>query len=176
MIDKEVFVQGMGQLGGAFGREIDGPVSKMYYGILSPKLSTEQWVEAVTKTMTAERFWPSPAVILSYAVGDPEMIAGRALAHVRGVIARHGGVPYLPASAVEFDAPTWAGIKEIGGLAHCSTEKNERRFVRAYLAALTPQPVLSASAERPQPETRRLVASVTRSIGRDRAVPKGDAA
>lgn len=175
MIDKEIFAQGMGQLGGAFGREIDGPVSKMYYGILSQRLTTEQFTAGIVTTIASERFWPSPAVILSHALGDPDVIAIRALTVVRDTLSKHGGVRYTPFEAVQFDAPTWAAIKEVGGLEACTLERSERRFVKAYLAAINPAPAIThVTPERIQPAARQMISAVAQSIGRDHAIPKGD--
>ena len=179
MIDKAVFAQGMGQLGGAFGREIDEPVTRMYYGILSPKLDNAEWVEAVTRTVASERFWPSPAVLLSHIKDSPEESALVAIATVRRVVGQYGGlIQNIPADAVAFDPPTWAGLKEIGGLGKVATltDKSEKRFVRAYMGAVAPRTAIQAGGK-PQPEARRIVAQTTRAltlVGRDKAAGDRD--
>lgn len=160
MIDKAVFAEGMGQLGGAFGREIDGPVSRMYYAILSPALSNEQWVEAVTETVKTERFWPSPAVLLEKAGKDEESRSQLAFRTVADALNAHGGYRFLPAEVSQsWDAATWAGIKEIGGLREITecTERNwpslVRRFTKAYQDALKPK--LALVRDHPQPAVAR---------------------
>lgn len=179
MIDKNIFAEGMGQLGGAFGREIDEPVTRMYYAILSPVLTSEAFVAAVTNTVATERFWPSPAVILEKAGADIHAIAQRAFRVVVDGLNEHGGYRFLPASVSQsWDAATWAGIKAIGGLREI-TDCTERRwpglvrdFCKAYTEALQPSKTLPHG--QPQPQTKHLVARVVGSIGRDAQLPPGD--
>lgn len=171
MIDKDVFAQGMGQLGGAFGREIDGPVSKMYYATLSPHLTNEEWIEAVTRTVTEETFWPSPAVVLSKIKETEQESAVRAFAHVKRTLALYGGFRFIPVDvAKSFDSATWAAIKELGGLSQVM-EENEKKFTRAYLNFLKPR------APRIKPSEDSRVKQLTSGIGsggRDKALPSGD--
>jgi hypothetical protein len=176
MIDSEVFIQGMGQLGGAFGREIDGPVTKMYFGILTKELTSAEFVEAVTRTIATERFWPSPAVIISKVRESGEESALKAFEHARRTIYDYGGFRFLPVSVYEaFDAPTKAAIRECGGVAKMA-EANEKRFCRAYQDALTPRaPRLVSSHDKADPRIKQLTAGIGNG-GRDRALPKGDAA
>jgi len=187
MIDKAIFAEGMGQLGGAFGREIDGPVSKMYYGILSKRLTTEQFAAAVTKTLDTETFWPSPAVILGKVISAPEKDAQHAFEKVNNTLKLHGGFRFLPNEiAKQWDQATWAGIKAVGGLMQittCTTERwdaLQRRFRNAYLEALNPPPALPAG-EKPDPRVKQLVASTALAMrtttpqgGQDNALPRGD--
>lgn len=171
MIDREAFAQGMGQLGGAFGREIDGPVSKMYYGILSPKLSSAQWAAAVTQVVATERFWPSPAVILAAAQADGATESQRAFDVVNDALRQHGGYRFLSHDvAKRWDAATWVGISAVGGLVEITNctdhrwESLQRKFRAAYESARIATPALRAGPEQPQAETRRLVASVAQHL------------
>ena len=77
MIDPKIFAAGMGVLCESFGREVSQPTLGAYFRVLSPEMSTQQFEEAIAATMTAERFWPSPAVILQHAKqsADQRMIA-----------------------------------------------------------------------------------------------------
>lgn len=175
MISKAVFAEGMGQLGGAFGREIDEPVTRMYYAILSPAMSNEQFVAAVTETVSTERFWPSPAVLLEKAGKDSEAQAQIAFRVVADALNTHGGYRFLPTTISQsWDAPTWAGIKAIGGLREITecTERNwpslVRRFTKAYQDATKPK--LALVRDTVQPQATALVASVSR----DRQLPRGD--
>lgn len=175
MIDKAVFAQGMGQLGGAFGREIDGPVSRMYYAILSPALDNEEFVRVVTETVKSERFWPSPAVLLEKAGKDEEGQSQLAFRRVADALNAHGGYRFLPAEISQsWDPATWAGIKAIGGLREI-TECTERRwpglvrdFCKAYQDALKPRLQLVRDATQPA------VAELVTSVSRDRQLPRGD--
>lgn len=176
MIDKAVFSAGMGQLGGAFGREIDGAVSAMYYSILSPHLTSEQFIDAVTRACASETFWPAPAVILEKAGVSPDQRSEGALRMVSDALLAHGGYRYLPAEISQsWDAATWAAIREIGGLKEitdCTHErwaKMQARFRRAYEAALSPKSALP-SGEKPDPRVKKLVAETGRAL----ALPRGD--
>jgi hypothetical protein len=175
MIDKQIFLEGMGQLGGAFGRVIDGPVQRMYYALLSPKMTNEQFVAAVKETASTERFWPSPAVILEKAGADAETQAQLAWRTITDALNAHGGYRFLPATVSQaWDAPTWAGLKAIGGLREI-TECTERRwpglvrdFCKAYQDALQPQKTFPRDGL--QPQAAQLIRTTTLAlVGRDRA-------
>lgn len=180
MIDKAVFAEGMGQLGGAFGREIDGPVSRTYYGILSAQLDTEQFTKAVLLTIASERFWPSPAVILEKAGRDGESMAQQAFRAVHDALNTHSGYRYLPAEISQsWDAATWAGIKAIGGLreiCECTERKWDgmvKRFCEAYRETLNPGMAIE------KPVVRKRVAgggkpTALLHIVKDMALPPGD--
>jgi hypothetical protein len=170
MIDKAVFAAGMGQLGGAFGREVDGAVSAMYYSVLSPHLSDEQFVDAVKQVCGTETFWPAPAVILETAGVSPQQRSEGALRAVNDALLEHGGYRFLPAAISQsWDAATWAAIKEIGGLkeiTECTHErwpKLQARFRRAYEAAFALKPALP-SGEKPDPRVKKLVAETGRAL------------
>lgn len=175
MIDREAFAQGMGRLGGAFGREIDGPVAAFYFDILSPQLTTEEWAEAVTRAAAQETFWPSPAVLLAKVKLDPESQAAAALSNVRRVLNGYGQMRDVPLEAVRFDAATWAGLKAIGGLKNARDEKYEKRFTKAYAEHFTPRPQIAAGGAM-QSEARRLIDGTARKLtlvsGRDAAAGK----
>lgn len=128
MIDKDQFAGGIALLAGAYGREIDGPVQRMYYGILSPKLTTDEFQQAIKDTMATETFWPSPAVILSKVPRLREDRPALALEHVNRVLSSHGGHRFLPHSTFqrEFDAPTKAAIAAVGGLSAITSCTEER--------------------------------------------------
>jgi hypothetical protein len=174
MIDKEVFAQGMGQLAGAFGREVDGPVSKMYHQVLSPHLTDAQFVEAVTRTVASETFWPSPATILEKAGVSPQQRSEGVLRMVNDALFKHGGFKFLPTEiSMAWDTATWAAIREVGGLAaitNCTEEKwpaMQRKFQRAYEAATSPKPSVTDGRT---PATKQLVARTSRDL----ALPNGD--
>lgn len=140
MIDKENFIGGMGLLSGAYGREIDSAVQRMYYGILSPKLDTAEWEQAIKDTMATETFWPSPAVILSKVPRLAEDRPAMALSHVGKVLSQHGGHRFLSYDTyhAEFDPPTKAAISAVGGLSaitNCTEERwgsLAKKFAVAY--------------------------------------------
>lgn len=140
MIEKESFMAGMALLSGAYGREIDGPVQRMYFGILSAKLTTEEFQQAIKDTMATETFWPSPAVILGKVPRLLEDRPARALEHVNRILSAHGGHRFLSHATFqsEFDAPTKAAISAVGGLSaitNCSEERYgtlTKKFVGAY--------------------------------------------
>lgn len=148
MIDKHTFAAGMTALSGAFGREIDGPVSAMYYGILSPKLTGAEFQAAILKTCESETFWPSPGVILSKVPRLKEDAGYLAFEHVNRVTSEHGGYRFLPHEVFqrEFDAPTRAAIAKVGGLAAIANTNEDRwtalgkRFAAAYQSAVSPEP------------------------------------
>jgi len=177
MISDAVFITGMGQLAGAFGREIDGPVSLMYHSLLSPHLTDEQFVDAVTRTIGSEKFWPPPALILEKAGVSPQQRSEGALRIVNDALFQHGGYRFLPAAiSTAWDAPTWAAIRAVGGLKEitlCTEEdwpKLQAKFRRAYEAAIAPKGKALPSGEK----TQQQVVDLVRSVARDRSLPRGD--
>ena len=79
-IDKLALTTGLALLGGAHGREIDGATVRMYFSVLSPQLTTDQVNTAIERSLAADTYWPSPAVLLNH-VRAPDA-ASRALAAV----------------------------------------------------------------------------------------------
>lgn len=180
MIDKHEFGAGMAVLAGAFGREIDEPIIRAYYAVLGSRLTTAEWQLAVSHTLSGETFWPSPAVLLQKVKADDESKGVAVLEHVRRVLWKAGGHRFLPFETFqqEFDAPTKAAIRDVGGLAAISDDDSRafaKRFVKAYAEAVNPSaPRIS------QPPTDgkviRLVRDVAANISRrDRQLPTGDA-
>jgi hypothetical protein len=70
VIDVKAFRDGMDKLGRAFNRALTPEVLDVFGGILSPRLSTEQWAHAVTRALESETYFPPPAVLLRYGAGD----------------------------------------------------------------------------------------------------------
>lgn len=156
MIDKNTFISGMAALSGSFGREIDGAVQRMYFGILSSKLTTDEFERAVKETVETETFWPSPAVLLG-KVARLKLDAGYvALEHVNRVTSEHGGFRYLPHETYQrqFDAPTKVAITAVGGLAMIASTSEERwpalarKFAAAYHDAVAGGPLLAEREDR----------------------------
>lgn len=149
MIDKHAFTAGMTALSAAFGREVDGATQRMYYGILSPKLTTAEYDAAILRACESETFWPSPAVILGKVPRLKEDAGYLAFEHVNKVTAEHGGYRFLPHETFlrEFDEPTRAAIRAVGGLGFIANTSEDRwtalakRFAAAYQSA---QPALSS--------------------------------
>lgn len=149
MIDKDTFARGMGVLGGAFGREVDGAVAVEYFRVLSAELSTAEFEEAVRLTIATERFWPSPAVLLSKIRETLEETAARELRDVQALIRDHGA-QYLPIDKfMTLPLRVRVVIGRLGGIRSLSEIPSEhvgRRWLSAYReAALAPRlPALSA--------------------------------
>lgn len=70
MIDLKAFRAGMEKLGIAFNRTLTEDVMTTFAGILAPRLSTEQWGQAVTRALEAESYFPPPSVLLRYGADD----------------------------------------------------------------------------------------------------------
>lgn len=182
MIDKEIFTTGIAVLAGAFGREVDAPVQRAYYLVLSPQMTNDEFERAVQLTLTSETFWPSPATILAKVKADETSKGLLALEHVNRITEAHGGFRYLPHATfhAEFDAPTRAAISVVGGLQQiANTPENQRaglqkRFAAAYLAALHPLPRIEAPPL--DPLVKNLVRSTVKSLpsGRDRAAGRDE--
>jgi hypothetical protein len=147
-IDKDTFAAGMTALSGAFGREIDGAVTRMYFGILSPKLTTDEFQQAVKETLETETFWPAPAVILGKVARLKQNAGDLAFAHVNKITSEHGGFRYLSYDTYqrEFDVPTKAAIAAVGGLAKIANTSEEhwpglaKRFAAAHQEATAGRP------------------------------------
>jgi hypothetical protein len=146
MIDKDTFLAGMTALSGAFGREIDGAVQRMYYGILSPKITTDEFQQAIKDALESETFWPAPAVLLGKVARLKEDVGALAFAHVNKITGEHGGFRYLSWDTYqsEFDAPTKAAIASVGGLAKIANTTEDqwpglaKRFAAAHQTARVP--------------------------------------
>jgi len=171
MISPTQFAQGMALLGGTFGREVDGPVSKLYYEAISPLLTDEQWQMAVRKVCASETFWPPCAILIRAGLGDPKEQSAAQLEMVVDTLKNHGGFRYLsPQISAGFSTATWAGISAAGGLMKISTATDQnwpiiqKRFREAYENAIAPQPMLEDGEDEPQEETRRIVAQVTERL------------
>jgi hypothetical protein len=81
VIDVKAFKAGMEKLGAAFNRALTTPVLDVYGGMLSPRLSTEQWAHAVTRAIESETYFPPPAVLLRYGAGDRGLSAAAGSAY-----------------------------------------------------------------------------------------------
>lgn len=176
MIDAKLFADAMGQLGGAFGREIDQPVIRMYYAILSPRMDSPTFATAIEATLARETFWPPPAKILEHAGLDAEDHADAAFRQMSEIVRDNGGFLHFPHELyLQFDAPTRAAIKAVGGLREIAERSGPdkrpallKRFVRAYNEAQQERAALPSSG--PQKHTLQLV----RRVARDMALPPGD--
>jgi hypothetical protein len=152
VIDRGQFRAGLALLSGVFGREVSVPVLKAYFAILNPRLTTAEFERAVTLSIAQEKFWPSPAVLLAKVEKDTDSAALAALAELSRRLRLNGGYLFFAASeSATLDPATRAGIAAAGGLralAECRPENAaalERRFVRAYAAALDEAPRLTFS-------------------------------
>lgn len=182
MIDKDAFIAGIAVLAGAFSREVDAPVQRAYYAVLSPQMTTEEFEKAVALTLTSETFWPSPAVLLSKVKKGDEGKGLLALEHVTRIVDKAGGFRFLPHATylAEFDAPTRAAISVCGGLVVITNTSEERwpamqrKFAAAYTQALNPKPALSAPPT--DARVKQLVASTADALtsGRDRAAGRDE--
>jgi hypothetical protein len=167
-IDHTAFAAGMGLLAGAFNRTVDAPISRVYFGILSQRLTTAEFERAITLVLSEETFWPSPAVILGKVVQDDSERALAAFEHVNRVVGAAGGHRFLSHDTYqrEFDAATRAAISAVGGIAEiCNTVIErwpalERRFVKAYSAALVP----SLPTLQDDPKVKQLVTQTARAL------------
>lgn len=178
MIDKTIFATGMGQLAGAFKTNLDPAVSRMYYGILSSRLTTEQFAEAVAAALATETFWPSPAKLLEKVKADDETRGLLGFEHVNRVLGNNGGLRYLTTETYnrEFDAPTRAAISAVGGLGAITNTSEERwgslqkRFAAAFTTATQPR----IAAPQTDPRVKQLVGNVASYLtsGRDLAAGK----
>jgi hypothetical protein len=75
VIELKAFRKGMETLGAAFNRAITPELVDVFGGVLSPKLTGEQWVRAVKRALEAEQFFPPPAVLLRYGLADGSLPA-----------------------------------------------------------------------------------------------------
>lgn len=169
MIDKDIFAANMGILAGAFGRVVDSAVVLAYYRVLSPKLTTPEFEQAVRIVVERETFWPSPAVLLNAI--RPKDEAEAALERVIDWLRDSGG--FLHISAEEFQAfppEVKAGIKAAGGLRAidlCSVEqlpKLERRFVEAFTEVRHPL-LIEGSRDKALPRRDRTTGNGLESSG-----------
>lgn len=171
------FSAGMAALAGNFGREIDTPTQALYYAVLSPRLTDEEWHAALERVVSEDTFWPSAATILQKVKPSHEVSGESAFDHVNRVTRHYGGYRFLPHAVYlsEFDEPTRAAISAVNGLAAIANTTDERwpalkkRFAAAYAAALKPRPVELAPTG-----TDGRVVRLVKDTGRAMGLPKGD--
>lgn len=184
MIDKLKFAAGLGMLANNFNKSVDEALGRVWYGVLSKHLTTEQFERAVALSIEQDTFWPTAAsLIAKVAPPTPETQGITALENVNRVLGETGGHRFLTHERFhqEFDAPTKAGISAVGGLSeitNCSVERYgalRKKFSEAYAKALTGPKALPATGTDGQANARvkTLVGGVVRSLslvsGRDKA-------
>lgn len=180
MIDKNVFAAGLGVLANNFNKIVDPALSRVWYGVLSPKLDNAEFERAVKLSIEQDTFWPTAASLLAKVAPPPtESQGAEALKHVNRVLKDSGGHLFLSYEKfhAEFDAPTRAAISAVGGLAEitgCSVERYAsltKRFAAAYTKALETPLALPATGT--DSRVASLVKDTARSLtlvsGRDRA-------
>src|SRR6478609_7251728 len=184
MIEKEKFAIGMGLLAANFNKTVDPALSRIWYGMMSQRITTEQFERAVQMSIAEDDFWPTAASLVARVAPPSNETQGlEALERVNRVVGSVGGFRFLPHEQymTEFDAPTRAAISACGGLremANVSEERYgalQRKFATAYARAL--EPVKSLPATGTDGRVSGLVKGVARNLslvsGRDRAT--GDA-
>lgn len=171
MIDKDQFAIGMGLLGGAFSRDIDAAVSRAYYAVLSPKMTTEQFQRAVELTLEQETYWPAPAVLLGKVKASADEVAVQALRDLNATLGRFGGYQHTPYDALKdhLDGPTKAALKAIGGLSElaATTEEKYPRLVKRWTEAYNRAKAEIAFPKLPQPKTDPAVAQMTATVAKE---------
>lgn len=172
MIDKDQFAIGMGLLGGAFSRDIDAAVSRAYFLVLNPRMTTQQFFRAVELTLESETFWPAPAVLLAKVRTAPDDQAEQALRHVNATLGQHGGFQHTPFAVVDaFDALTKAAIKAVGGLREIAGTSEDRypRLVKRWVEAYNRARAELAMPKLPAPKTDPAVEQLVADIGQARS-------
>lgn len=163
MIGKHIFANGMAILAGAFGREVDPETSQTYYLVLRDQLSDDEFKLAVRETITSERFWPSPAVLLAKV--RPPIDADVALEDVLDRVRRAGGFRFFPHDEyLALSAAQQAGVRAAGGVAALTVADSDREIARvrklfrlAFEEASAPKVLAIHGADR-----------------RDRQLPRGE--
>jgi hypothetical protein len=154
MIDKDKFAAGLGVLANNFNKTVDAALSRVWYGVLSRSLTTEQFERAVALSIEQDTFWPTAAsLIAKVAPTSPESDGQAALEHVNRVLSECGGHRFLSFDRYQeaFDAPTKAAILAVGGLPEitgCSVERYGalvKKFSAAYAKALSAPVALPAT-------------------------------
>lgn len=154
MIEKQTFANGMGLLAANFNKTVDPALSRIWYNVLSARLSDEDFMRAVGMSIASDTFWPTAAqLIAKVAPPSPEQLGHEALEHVNRVLSKCGGYKFLSNDAFwqEFDAPTRAAISACGGLyemSNCSVERYgamQRKFATAYAKAVEGPKALPAT-------------------------------
>ena len=114
MIDKTKFQAGLHALGLAFGKQITADVLRVFDGVLSAKLDTAQWEQAVRRCLEVETFFPPPSVLLRYGLFDT-----------------------VPAATLAFEAYERIQVRFENGGTHYGTIKAElgRAAADAFVAA-----------------------------------------
>lgn len=180
MIDKTAFATGMGLLAGNFNKNVDPALSRIWYGLMSQRLSTEQFERAVQLSIAQDEFWPTAASLVAKVAPPSNEDRGfAALEHVNRVLQQYGGFRFLPHDVFhqEFDAPTRAAIAACGGLhdmANVSVERYAaltKKFAAAYAKSIDGPIALPATGT--DNRVSGLVRGVARNLslmsGRDRA-------
>lgn len=157
MIDLEAFRKGMGHLGAAFNRAVTKELLDVFGGVLSVKLTTEQWERAVLRAIEAEKFFPPPAVLLRYGLGEGSPKAMAVTAYERILDAFERGQKLGPRDVGEkFGHAAMEAFVAAGGaraFAWCEPENEpfrRRDFAAAWVETVEQDPsrMLPAGAEK----------------------------
>jgi hypothetical protein len=184
LIDLKAFRAGMEKLGTAFNRALTDEVMTTFGQILSPRLSTEQWVQAVTRALQSESYFPPPAVLLRYGADDRGLTAAAGSAYTLIVECYERG-ERLGYRDVEqrFGHAAAEGYIAAGGdrrFAWCEPEDEPFRlkdFRAAYVEQAEVDPISALPAgERPKEiekgEARGFVSAIAALAGADKEIKR----
>jgi hypothetical protein len=171
MIDQQVFLEKMAILADRIGRELAGPTQVEYWRLLSERLTTEEFVAAMSlafRSISGEyRVWPTvdQLVELIAPVARPTLTAAEAFETVLGVWTNGIG---SPAARLEqtmlLGAATVRAFRAAGGrrvfenILDDEVKWAKRAFVECYTAAIE-----NADAER---ESRLALATADEELRR----------
>src|ERR1044072_1971356 len=97
MIEKNAFAAGMGLLAANFNKSVDPALSRLWYGMMSQRLTTEQFERAVQMSIAEDDFWPTAASVVEKSAPESNESRGmEALEHVNRVVGSVGGFRFLP--------------------------------------------------------------------------------
>lgn len=188
MIERREFERGMSLLSATYRAPVDEPLARLYFGVLTAALTTEQFGAAVQRTVAAERYWPSPAVILQHAGIQParlsesdragELAGAAVFTHLLQMrtYTPHGYRLDWRRVEAELGVAAVRALQAIGGPSRvaeitCRDEPFARRdFARAYSTALAhptiERPALGQVV--PGPAVGELVTRVAERLGATR--------
>lgn len=150
-MNQELFVEGMIALGTAFNRAVTEDTMRTFSGVLSARLSDEQWQYAVRRALESETRFPPPAVLLRYAASSeapPAALAMRAYAAIvdsfeRGKPLNYHDVLELHGRAAAEAFMAAGGSRAFAWCEPASEPYRRRDFSETFVSEVEAEPTLA---------------------------------
>jgi hypothetical protein len=133
MIEPQVFAHYMSILADRHGRAFAAPTLKLYYDLLSPALSTQEFCAAVGLSVRDDKFFPAASELIEKVKPrpNPKLNAQRSFDHIKSLVQRYG-FQWIPETELARLKPSaHAALVAVGGMRQIAyMNPDHERFVR----------------------------------------------